>query len=219
MRSDAPIIFESILLYLTLGWASSISHRETLHSLHPDSNSNQNGRDVISLCNALNITLINHLKTEMTSHKGGLTFRRKKKWISQLDWAFVSKEIVHSIKNFDIIQDDTLPTDHAAITLEVWNIKALEEDVKQRTPANHCKKTIRSAAINEELFKRSLPAAETVTKTNDNMDNLIKTITDALYETALQSRNPNTTSDHEINENSRSVTHFMEQKYANFDFG
>ena len=89
------------------------------YSPNPDEIVNANGRELLSLCDTNCLIPVNHLQLNQTICEGGLTFRKKQRWISQLDWAICSESAATHVKYFNILHNEILPTDHAALSLNI----------------------------------------------------------------------------------------------------
>ena len=61
--------------------------------------------------------LVNNLIFSDKIFSDSFTFRRKEQWRSQLDYCIVSQELLDAIQKFDVIQDLTLPSAHAIISV------------------------------------------------------------------------------------------------------
>ena len=94
------------------------------YSANPDTTVNANGRDLRSVCISITmyIMLINHLQIGALNRDGGLTFRRKDKWISKLGGSICLSDMLRHIQKHNVIQDLLLPTDNAALSLHIHDI-------------------------------------------------------------------------------------------------
>ena len=63
--------------------------------------------------------MVNNLSTETGTFTGGLTFRQRKKWISELDLCIISKELISNIERFEVDQNPSLPSNHAPISIQL----------------------------------------------------------------------------------------------------
>ena len=82
-----------------------------------DNGVNENGRKIQSLCSNLNLRPVNHAYNSLVDFQGNLTFKKKDKWISQLDWCIVSANMLQDITSFEILQNLPLVSDHAALSV------------------------------------------------------------------------------------------------------
>ena len=86
---------------------------------NPDGIINANGRELLSLCDSNGLIPVNHLQINQTSCEGGLTYKKKQRWISQLDWAICTESAAKYVQSFNILHCEELPTDHAALSLQI----------------------------------------------------------------------------------------------------
>ena len=96
-----------------------VANRDNLSYTPSIDSSNSNGDLMKSICCDCDLLVINNLITGKKVFTDALTFRRKDQWISQLDICIVSVGLLDEINTFDVIQDPNLPSDHAAITLNI----------------------------------------------------------------------------------------------------
>ena len=80
---------------------------------------NPNGKHLVQLCKDCQLLILNNLKFNAKRFPGGLTFRRKNQWISEIDLCLLSPQLVPAVTSFDIDHDVSLPSDHAPIGLSV----------------------------------------------------------------------------------------------------
>jgi len=78
---------------------------------------NQNAKFVIGAFKPL--VPINNLATESKCFPGGLTFRRKNNWISELDYCFTSGGLINCIESFSVNQRTDIPSNHAPIVVKL----------------------------------------------------------------------------------------------------
>ena len=174
-----------------------------------DQSTNENGKITQNIMKQLNITPVNHLIYKSKIYKGNLTFKRKNKWISQLDWAMVSTQLIPYIVNFDVNQQISLPTDHAPIVLELQlpeNSNQLEKFAKNlgqeytihQVESPHCKPPIKMPRIDLTKFQNILPNPdqfdEEMERNMTTTDMLNESIADTVYkcikESTLKIQNP-----------------------------
>ena len=79
---------------------------------------NDNGRDVLQICKDNNLLVLNNLVAEERSFPSDLTFRRRKKWISEVDVCLLSSDLVDYAQSFHVSHDD-YPSDHAPVLVEL----------------------------------------------------------------------------------------------------
>ena len=83
------------------------------YTANPDTHVNANGREMSNLCRSSSLVPVNHMVCQNVVCEGGLTFRRGGSWVSQLYWALVSKTSMNAVKEFKILKEVDLPSDHA----------------------------------------------------------------------------------------------------------
>ena len=81
-----------------------------------DSGVNDNGKRIAAICKDHNLVLVNNLRTGTATFPGALTFRQRKKWISELDLCIVSKNLVSHVTSFNVNQDTVFPSNHAPVS-------------------------------------------------------------------------------------------------------
>ncbi len=50
---------------------------------------------------------------------GGLTYRQKDQWVTQIDWALISENLISQILEFKILNYIPFPSNHAPISLTI----------------------------------------------------------------------------------------------------
>jgi len=167
------------------------------YSPNPDKATNANGRELLSLCLANNLTPVNHLQTEQLSCDGDLTYRQKQRWISQLDWVICTTPSIEYVKSFNILCDYTLPTDHAALTLNIGGFShsavQILNSAKQlgyyqtHCPESHCaKRPIPIINMNQSDMINNLPSTDQLWQRalDTEVDDLCNELAEIIYETA-----------------------------------
>ena len=168
---------------------------------NPDRTLNLNGKDITSICKTNNLLPVNHLMTESTQCDGGLTYRKKDRWISQVDWAFCSRATTNRIGTFTLLQDIHMPTDHAALILKVEvtrntakNIfassKELGINVCEKPSSKSTKHPITTNQISNEVFVNNLPSIDNMWNMidTDQLDIVCDCLSDTIYESAKKSK-------------------------------
>ena len=83
-----------------------------------DKTLNDNGREVIQICKDNKLLVLNNLEAEERNFPSDLTFRRKNKWISEVDICLLSSKLVKYAKSFHVSHDN-YPSDHAPVSVEL----------------------------------------------------------------------------------------------------
>ncbi len=78
---------------------------------------NDNARVLSSLCSDNGLLVINNLQTNRKYFPSKKTYKKAGQWLSELDAAVVSCQLVECIETFAVHQTDWLPSDHAPISL------------------------------------------------------------------------------------------------------
>ena len=166
------------------------------YSNNDDVKINQHGRDLAALCKNYNLLPINHLIYKGHSHDGKLTFRRKNKWISQLDWIICSCNLLHHIDVFRISQNTEIPSDHAPLTLEISRLAysphhllscAKELGAYDKPEKPKIKRPIKYKQVNCILLQTTLPFPSQQMLRDPDINNVSENIADIIYKTAKES--------------------------------
>ena len=86
-----------------------------------DSGVNQNGKKLLNLCQGTDSVILNNLHSDQTNFSGDLSFRKKNRWVSEIDLGVANLKALDSIDSFSVNQTEPLPSDHASIELCVKN--------------------------------------------------------------------------------------------------
>ena len=90
-----------------------------------------NGKALLEFCKNTNTTIINNLKTTNSHFRGSLTFKKRNRWISELDLAITSTSLIDCIVDLVLNTSDRMPSDHAALSLSVHLPKDQKIHLKQ----------------------------------------------------------------------------------------
>ena len=74
------------------------------------------GKKSIALCKDCDMLVVNNLRCGDKVFPGGLSFRKRNKWISELDICMISRNDTHRIGSFVVDQRLDFPSDHAPIS-------------------------------------------------------------------------------------------------------
>lgn len=164
-----------------------------------DQQTNLNGNDVASLLKDNDLHPLNHLCYRGRQLEGALTFRKRDRWISQLDWAAVSTSAIGTVESFGVLQDTSLPSDHAPIILEMKGLDIPAEQLLARAedlgtlewqnPPGNRPKSIAMTKIDPRAFRGNLRTTDELWQMFDQTDNniLCNEVADSLYTTARKS--------------------------------
>ena len=81
---------------------------------------NSNGRDILQVCTDNNLVILNNLQSDSKFFQGGLTFRKKKKWVSEIDLCLLSLSLLGCTKKLFVSQNSNNPSDHAPVSTEFY---------------------------------------------------------------------------------------------------
>ena len=93
--------------------------RGVVYTNNVDNGTNAHGRELTSLCKWSGLYPVNHLTFNGKYLAGGVTFRKREAWISQIDWCFCSSEVIPCIRKFSVLGESPLLGDHAALAVDV----------------------------------------------------------------------------------------------------
>ncbi len=60
------------------------------YTANPDTIENAHGKEILSICKDFLLVPVNHMCYKDVTCDGGLTYRQKDQWVSQIDWALIS---------------------------------------------------------------------------------------------------------------------------------
>ena len=138
------------------------------YSQNPDPRSNSNGTMLTSLCQDVGLLPVNHLTTADIACDGGLTYKQKNNWISQLDWALCSESAIDNIEEFGVIPSYELATNHAPIAIKLRNFHLDLDTLVQRSKSfgvvdrankDQSGPVVPMHLIDPAIFKSELPPA------------------------------------------------------------
>ena len=170
---------------------------------NPDQVENAHGKELYSLCDDLDLLPLNLLVTDGLMCDGNLTFRQGTRWISQIDWALVTQNVLNSILNFRILQNIPIRTDHAAldITLQcplpsIDVVTARAELLSHEVlPRDVTRASMPFNKLDCHRFLDQLPDPMQLMPQNaQNANDIVERVTTILRDTCTKSRKPRDTS-------------------------
>ena len=160
-----------------------------------DATANRNGHDLRDFMKANDLKPLNHLRLGGKRFQGGLTFRKRDAWISQLDWALASTAVVKRVEDFRVMNEQPIiSTDHAPITLRLMPFNSFDIDILTRATdlgvtvaTSSSIPAIRMHSIDGPLFRMNLPPTTDLWLINE-ANALSEAMSNALYDVAASSR-------------------------------
>ena len=83
--------------------------------LHPSNH----GGILLSIAKECELLIVNNLSYDGIHWKGGLTFRKKHNWISEVDLCFISRKSINCVCEFAVDQRLSFPSDHAPLSMNL----------------------------------------------------------------------------------------------------
>ena len=169
------------------------------YSVNVDIGSNYNGRDLKQLMLNNRVVPLNHMIRGERHFAGSLTFKKKSKWISQIDWALCSMSKVPAVTSFDILPDVNLPTDHAPISVTLAGDQCYYEgliasaaDLGQSVLPNAPRKLApKLDRIDQLAFGSNLPDPKLFWESNfTTVDDIANFICNSLHNAACAAKTP-----------------------------
>ena len=155
---------------------------------------NDNAYVLSTICVDCKMLVINNLEMYEQHFLGNKTFRKGREWISELDIALVNESMVKHVVDFHVLGDDSLPSDHAPVSLTLALPCIDLEDLECRAEhlGGHAAlqdlasasgtdaKPINMSNVDNKLFLRNVLENE-LPNVNLTIDTSVKQVTDVLY--------------------------------------
>ena len=167
---------------------------------------NSNGREVLQVCSDNNLLILNNLHTDKNLFQGALSFRQKKKWVSEIDLCVLSPSLLSCAKSFYVCQDATNLSDHASVSTEFIFTPGLVHPRSLLTRAENtcghavlmsdaynltmCRKPIPYHHIHPLQFCEMLQDRSPPTFDDKSVDTLCTEFSDLIYESAKKCKAP-----------------------------
>ena len=173
------------------------------YSQSADRCDNAHGRVVLNMCSNTNVYPVNHLNLGAKCFIGSKTFRKRDNWISQLDWLFVSSQLLHMVCEFVVDQQAPFSSDHAALKATFTRpFQSVERIIERAALLDRCshvtrqtnvRKTVHIDSVDVDRARAALPdpvlwwrrmcdsAGETREEPR-SVDELCNDLTDMLYD-------------------------------------
>ena len=163
--------------------------------------SNDNGKKLFSICKDHELLIANNLSTESVRFAGTLTFRQRRKWISELDLCVISKKLTNDIECFNVDQNYEFPSNHAPISVQInfperdlnlQQILARSADIGTypSKPKQLCKPPVNINRIDHNLFSEKMSAINPTLAGTQDYETLASYVNDLLYSTIQQCKKP-----------------------------
>ena len=165
---------------------------------------NSHGRKLLRICKATNVIVVNNLHTADIHFRGGLSFRKKQRWLSEIDLCLCSVITVERIHDITVNKDLLMPSDHAPLSVTLLYQHVIEPSELYRstvelTDYSHfnasvrkifCKRAIRMGDMNQELFMSHIQAVQLqdLDPHNINVDQLVSGLNELFYSVAKKSK-------------------------------
>ena len=171
-----------------------------------DGGTNSNGSDIVQVCKDNSLLVLNNLQSRNKFFQGGLTFRRKKKWISEIDLCMISPLLLDCTKSLCVSQNSNDPSDHAPLSVEFVFTSDLVHPQSLLTRAENTSghAVLMSDAYNPSLSRKPIPLhrispVQFVEQLQDSqppsvdgksVDALCAEVSDFIYQSASNARAP-----------------------------
>ena len=168
-----------------------------------DNTVNSNGRALVQTCIANQLTPINNLKIGDRVWKGNLTYRKKQRWISEVDLCLVFSPLAEAVSHFAVDQNLKYPSDHAPVSVGIdfsccINSCRIDELVERSKMLgsyehllinkNHTKRPIPYRFIDRELFIQNIDETPLPDVEGATVDDILENVSDELYKCAARSK-------------------------------
>ena len=164
-------------------------------------NMNDNAEFVSTLCLDHKLVVLNNLKTSSKHFHGGLTYRKRDTWVSELDTCLVTSRLIDYVRNFEVVKTVNFPSDHAPISISLdvpgTHLDSIldraemlaDHAVLHGSAARTCltKNSIKYSRIDKEKFVDNLSIL-CVPALSDDVDIVASRISDSLYTCAESSK-------------------------------
>ena len=177
--------------------------------IDPINNPNQNGNRLLGILRDCDLLIVNNLRYGNLHFDGHLTYRMRSRWVSELDFFIVSRDIIASICQFSVNTSLSIPSDHAPISLSL-NCAPLKSTTGDQLlcrasqlgdhavlhntvpPGEHDgqprrRRPLRGDSIDFNDFQRKLELKDPTGLPNQDMNCAIDTFCNIMYDTARDS--------------------------------
>ena len=160
---------------------------------------NTNANIIYSMCCEEKLAIVNNAKIKNKHFNSKLTYKQGRIWTSELDLCIMSPNLLNSITNFNIIQDFSLPSDHAPLSITLKQCLCLDTLLEHatylgdhavfysRNKRNVCKKPIKYSQVDPPCFLNKLSLYE-LPSIDIEIESVVKNMSETLYDCAADSR-------------------------------
>ena len=160
---------------------------------------NTNANIIYSMCCEEKLAIVNNAKIKNKHFNSKLTYKQGRIWTSELDLCIMSPNLLDSITNFNIIQDFSLPSDHAPLSITLKQCLCLDTLLEHatylgdhavfysRNKRNVCKKPIKYSQVDPPCFLNKLSLYE-LPSIDIEIESVVKNMSETLYDCAADSR-------------------------------
>ena len=165
----------------------------------PIQTANTNANIIYSMCCEEKLAIVNNAKIKNKHFNSKLTYKQGRIWTSELDLCIMSPNLLNSITNFNIIQDFSLPSDHAPLSITLKQCLCLDTLLEHatylgdhavfysRNKRNVCKKPIKYSQVDPPCFLNKLSLYE-LPSIDIEIESVVKNMSETLYDCAADSR-------------------------------
>ena len=165
----------------------------------PIQTANTNANIIYSMCCEEKLAIVNNAKIKNKHFNSKLTYKQGRIWTSELDLCIMSPNLLDSITNFNIIQDFSLPSDHAPLSITLKQCLCLDTLLEHatylgdhavfysRNKRNVCKKPIKYSQVDPPCFLNKLSLYE-LPSIDIEIESVVKNMSETLYDCAADSR-------------------------------
>ena len=175
---------------------------------------NDLGKAILQVCLDTHSAIVNHLQYKHTEFKTDLSFRKRRRWISEIDLCLASKTAVENILDLRTNCSLDLPSDHAPLESEIeirseipLAAKLLERsknldthiDVSQESGEMKTKRGPELCQVEERRFRelcREVQPIDISVEETEDAENAVKWLTDTMNSLAIRAKKPRDRQEH-----------------------
>lgn len=153
-----------------------------------------------SICQETNMLVLNNVKFGVHHFRSNKTYRKGREWVSELDTCIMSPSVLSRVTQFSVLQRESLPSDHAPITLtmtfpavDVENLRTRAHHLgdhavlyNETLKYKHVVRPIQWKDVDQDVFLMKLQSVDLPDET-DRTEDVAKKISNSLYGCARSS--------------------------------